>query len=83
MYLGQIVEVGAIPYVLDSPRHSYTQLLMKSIPRMGIELDSPLVNTELPETGNCLREVVSASVIQWTVRHANYRNLYGHKIKNS
>ena len=48
MYLGQIVEVGETQHVLDSPRHPYTQLLMESIPRIGIELDSTPVNTELP-----------------------------------
>ncbi len=34
MYLGQIVEEGAVPDIFDRPLHPYTQGLLSSIPRM-------------------------------------------------
>lgn len=48
MYLGQIVEVGTAQQVLDHPQHPYTQLLMDSVPRIGLELEGAPSNTELP-----------------------------------
>jgi ABC-type dipeptide/oligopeptide/nickel transport system ATPase component len=34
MYAGQIVEVGSVSEVLDTPRHPYTATLLASIPPM-------------------------------------------------
>ncbi len=34
MYLGEIVEQGSVEDVFDSPRHPYTDALMKAIPRI-------------------------------------------------
>ncbi|HEY1571721.1 MAG TPA: oligopeptide/dipeptide ABC transporter ATP-binding protein [Pseudonocardiaceae bacterium] len=36
MYLGRIVETGVTDAVFDSPVHPYTQLLLKSVPRLGV-----------------------------------------------
>jgi oligopeptide/dipeptide ABC transporter ATP-binding protein len=35
MYLGRVVEQGAVDGVLGSPRHPYTQALLASVPRLG------------------------------------------------
>jgi peptide/nickel transport system ATP-binding protein len=35
MYLGRVVEYGAIDQIFGSPRHPYTQALMRSIPKVG------------------------------------------------
>lgn len=37
MYLGEIVEIGAATDVFNTPQHSYTQLLLSSIPRIGTD----------------------------------------------
>ena len=37
MYLGRVVEMGTVEAVYDAPRHPYTQLLFKSIPRTDIK----------------------------------------------
>jgi oligopeptide/dipeptide ABC transporter ATP-binding protein len=36
MYLGRIVETGVTDAVFDQPVHPYTQLLLKSVPRLGV-----------------------------------------------
>ncbi|HKN96063.1 MAG TPA: oligopeptide/dipeptide ABC transporter ATP-binding protein [Pseudonocardiaceae bacterium] len=36
MYLGRIVETGVTDAVFDAPVHPYTQLLLKSVPRLGV-----------------------------------------------
>jgi oligopeptide/dipeptide ABC transporter ATP-binding protein len=35
MYLGRIVEVGAIEQIFASPKHPYTQSLLAAIPQIG------------------------------------------------
>jgi oligopeptide/dipeptide ABC transporter ATP-binding protein len=37
MYLGKVVEMGTAVAIYDAPRHPYTQLLFKSIPRTDIK----------------------------------------------
>lgn len=37
MYLGRVVEMGSVTAIYDAPRHPYTQLLFKSIPRTDIK----------------------------------------------
>lgn len=50
MYLGQIVELGDAQRVLGTPCHPYTQLLLDSVPRVGVALDDGLAirKTDLP-----------------------------------
>jgi len=35
MYLGRIVEYGTVTDIIKTPRHPYTQALLKAIPRLG------------------------------------------------
>ncbi|UTF52947.1 ABC transporter ATP-binding protein [Natronosalvus rutilus] len=44
MYLGEIVESGAVDKVFDEPRHPYTQLLVSSIP--SLDPSAPHVGVE-------------------------------------
>ena len=50
MYLGQIVELGATAEVLKAPQHPYMQLLLESVPQLGvpIRMDEVSSSTELP-----------------------------------
>lgn len=51
MYLGRIVEMGATREILQSPRHPYTQALMRAFPRF----DAPLavsLRGEIPSAAN-------------------------------
>jgi peptide/nickel transport system ATP-binding protein len=50
MYLGQIVELGATAEVMKHPKHPYTQLLLESVPQLGVPIreDAVSSNTELP-----------------------------------
>jgi len=43
MYAGQFVEVGPRESVLNSPRHPYTQALLRSIPRLRREVPEKLL----------------------------------------
>lgn len=36
MYAGKVVEIGPMEEVLENPAHPYTQLLLNSLPRMGV-----------------------------------------------
>ncbi|RNL86615.1 ABC transporter ATP-binding protein [Halostreptopolyspora alba] len=52
MYLGQLVEVGPAREVLQTPRHPYTQALIRSIPRITLEKREPetqLLEGEIPD----------------------------------
>jgi oligopeptide/dipeptide ABC transporter ATP-binding protein len=40
MYMGKLVEMGSVSEVMQSARHPYTQMLLRSIPR--IELNGPV-----------------------------------------
>ncbi len=42
MYLGKIVETGPAERVLDTPAHPYTQLLLRSVPKIGVPLPEEL-----------------------------------------
>lgn len=44
MYAGKIVEEGSIQEILSSPRHPYTQLLLRSLP--GMNRSTPLCGIE-------------------------------------
>ncbi|OMQ42985.1 ABC transporter ATP-binding protein [Ensifer sp. 1H6] len=35
MYAGQVVEVGSVYEIFDSPQHPYTQALLRSVPKLG------------------------------------------------
>lgn len=37
MYLGKICEIGSTKKILNNPRHPYTQMLLKSIPVLGVK----------------------------------------------
>lgn len=42
MYLGEVVEHGAVEQIFGSPKHPYTQGLLRSIPRLGKKSGKPL-----------------------------------------
>ncbi|MFB6228411.1 MAG: ABC transporter ATP-binding protein [Halobacteriales archaeon] len=37
MYLGEIVETGPVRDIFENPAHPYTQALLESVPRVGVE----------------------------------------------
>jgi peptide/nickel transport system ATP-binding protein len=37
MYLGRVVETGDVDSIFHEPKHPYTQALLRSIPKLGIE----------------------------------------------
>ena len=39
MYLGRIVEHGAVEDIFDNPKHPYTAALLRAIPRLGVRSD--------------------------------------------
>ncbi len=54
MYLGRVVEQGAIDAVLSSPRHPYTRALLASVPRLGgggVVLEGDAPNPAAPPSG--------------------------------
>jgi peptide/nickel transport system ATP-binding protein len=54
MYLGQVVELGPADQVLGAPRHPYTQVLLDSVPRLGVPVAEGAASssTELPSNRN-------------------------------
>jgi peptide/nickel transport system ATP-binding protein len=56
MYLGKIIEVGAVEEVFDRPRHPYTQALLSAIPipdpHKERERDRVLLEGDLPSPAN-------------------------------
>ena len=42
MYAGQIVEDGPVDVVFETPRHPYTQGLIRSVPRLGVRRLEPI-----------------------------------------
>jgi oligopeptide transport system ATP-binding protein len=44
MYAGKIVESGSVENILHSPKHPYTQLLLKSVPKLGQKKQEPLLS---------------------------------------
>ncbi len=51
MYRGRAVEQGPVDRVLSEPRHPYTQALLASIPRPGVEWTAGTVPLEDPADG--------------------------------
>jgi peptide/nickel transport system ATP-binding protein len=53
MYLGRIVERGAVEDVLHSPRHPYTQALLSAVPRIdGVGNTLIRLSGEMPSPAN-------------------------------
>ncbi|MGH7153792.1 MAG: oligopeptide/dipeptide ABC transporter ATP-binding protein, partial [Acetobacteraceae bacterium] len=50
MYLGRIVELGSAAAVFDSPRHPYTQALLRAAPKLvpGTRRREAAISGELP-----------------------------------
>ncbi len=44
MYLGEIVETGPVMDIFENPAHPYTQALLESVPRVGVEEQGRQVN---------------------------------------
>jgi len=42
MYLGRVVERASVDEIFYNPKHPYTRLLLKSIPRIGSDRKVPL-----------------------------------------
>jgi oligopeptide/dipeptide ABC transporter ATP-binding protein len=42
MYAGKIIESGSAQHVLTTPDHPYTQALLRSIPKLGMDRTVPL-----------------------------------------
>lgn len=53
MYAGQIVESGSTNDIFESPKHPYTQLLIKMMPSMSIKKNEPIPEIKgfVPEKG--------------------------------
>jgi peptide/nickel transport system ATP-binding protein len=54
MYLGRVVEEGPVEEIFYSPRHPYTQLLLKSIPSVRAEprIKLPTITGSVPHPYN-------------------------------
>jgi peptide/nickel transport system ATP-binding protein len=54
MYLGRIVERGAVANVLHHPRHPYTQALISAVPRIDASKGVPIIHLsgEMPSPAN-------------------------------
>jgi oligopeptide/dipeptide ABC transporter ATP-binding protein len=39
MYAGKVVEMGDVFKIFEAPRHPYTVGLMRSVPRVGVDVD--------------------------------------------
>ncbi|MGF1748647.1 ABC transporter ATP-binding protein [Vibrio cionasavignyae] len=39
MYAGQVVEIADVNEIFDNPQHPYTQALLETIPRVGVDID--------------------------------------------
>ena len=48
MYLGEIVEMGAIEKVIETPQHPYTQALMAAVPDPEAERTTVKIKGEVP-----------------------------------
>ncbi|HOW68571.1 MAG TPA: ABC transporter ATP-binding protein [Candidatus Paceibacterota bacterium] len=52
MYAGQLVEVAATGALLRRPLHPYTQALMKSVPRLDVQVERlPAITGQVPQLG--------------------------------
>jgi peptide/nickel transport system ATP-binding protein len=55
MYLGRIVEQGAVQEVMESPKHPYTQALLEAVPSVDIEAEkkeTAAISGEMPSPSN-------------------------------
>ncbi|WP_134698895.1 ABC transporter ATP-binding protein [Ammoniphilus sp. YIM 78166] len=43
MYAGQVIETGTVNEIFYSPKHPYTKGLLKSVPRLDLKKDEPLI----------------------------------------
>lgn len=49
MYLGEVVEIGTVDEIFNSPKHPYTQALLSSIPKMnGENTEKIILEGDLP-----------------------------------
>lgn len=46
LYAGKIVEAGSVKQILQTPQHPYTQMLLKSLPRLNAPKHEPLYSIE-------------------------------------
>jgi peptide/nickel transport system ATP-binding protein len=46
MYMGRVVEFGALEQIFDNPLHPYTQALLRSVPVLGMGKDKDLESIE-------------------------------------
>jgi oligopeptide/dipeptide ABC transporter ATP-binding protein len=94
MYAGEIVELGVVEEVFNSPQHPYTQALLNAVPRIGCRSQSmdeePLAETLANENGKesgcnfryrCpLRQAVCDTIVPTLISGENGRMVSCHAI---
>ena len=52
MYLGEIIEIGTVNEIFNSPKHPYTKALLSAVPEINKNKEKILLQGELPSPAN-------------------------------